>query len=328
MVSNLKVRLIPALLLMVLGTVSTVNPVFASITINTTTRTANTCVNGASCPPFKFHVQWDLTNTEAITALQWLSPSTGVQSLTNTFGLGGCTSGDVEYFGNAWAPPDPQAGGRVFVGAGTTGTFSAVDNMAIISGPGSTGCSPQSAGIPVNSTYKFLDGVGVANKIKVTRQFFFGTTPFATPELSLRPYIPRLFPRNSFTQVWYVDTSSTLVTKVSANCEFGGDTPGFGTYCKVTNWSGSSFAIFSPSTGIGLVDVRSSSVSCLGSTCTPLAVNLWIDQDGGSFSTATSVLLLQPNGGFTGTLTEEENLCFFDSTIWNPSLLPSLPSGC
>lgn len=56
------------------------------------------------------------------------------------------------------------------------------------------------------------------------------------------------------------------------------------------------------------------------------AVALWLDDDGGTDTNATSVLLLQPDGGFTGTVTETEYLCFYDSSIWAPSL--SLPAGC
>jgi hypothetical protein len=53
---------------------------------------------------------------------------------------------------------------------------------------------------------------------------------------------------------------------------------------------------------------------------------LWIDVDGGSFTTASSVLLLQPAGGFTGTVNEVEFLCFYDAETWTPSL--DLPAGC
>jgi len=53
---------------------------------------------------------------------------------------------------------------------------------------------------------------------------------------------------------------------------------------------------------------------------------LWVDMDGGSQTTASGVLLLQPPGGFTGTVVETESLCFYDNQIWTPSLM--LPAGC
>ena len=58
----------------------------------------------------------------------------------------------------------------------------------------------------------------------------------------------------------------------------------------------------------------------------PYGVALWIDVDGGSFTTASSVALLQPPGGFTGTVSDVQFLCFYDASIWKPSL--KLPAGC
>jgi hypothetical protein len=75
-------------------------------------------------------------------------------------------------------------------------------------------------------------------------------------------------------------------------------------------------AIHDPASGQGMI-VRHLSSS-------PVA--LWVDMDGGSQTTASGVLLLQPPGGFTGTVVENESLCFYDSQIWTPSL--ALPAGC
>ena len=56
------------------------------------------------------------------------------------------------------------------------------------------------------------------------------------------------------------------------------------------------------------------------------ATTLWIDMEGASQTTASSVALLQPPGGFRGTLTDVQTFCFYDASLWTPSL--TLPVGC
>jgi hypothetical protein len=59
----------------------------------------------------------------------------------------------------------------------------------------------------------------------------------------------------------------------------------------------------------------------------PIAAQLWIDNDLGSYTNASSFLLMSPAGGFNGGLvTEVETLCFYNSTLWTPSLIP--PAAC
>ena len=67
-----------------------------------------------------FFVIWNTgADTEAITGLSWM----GGSNLTTTYELDTCGNlgdgGNVPYFGNSWAPPDPQSGGLVLVGSGT-----------------------------------------------------------------------------------------------------------------------------------------------------------------------------------------------------------------
>ena len=92
------------------------------------------------------------------------------------------------------------------------------------------------------------------------------------------------------------------------DCEFG---------CEVTNWDGTWFAVHNPVSGGGMIVRHSFS---------QYPVALWVDMDGGSATTASSVLLLQPAGGFTGTVVEVESFCLYDSSSWTPSL--ELPAGC
>jgi hypothetical protein len=84
----------------------------------------------------------------------------------------------------------------------------------------------------------------------------------------------------------------------------------------VTDWNGTWFAIHNPETGMGMIVYHMPS---------PYPVALWIDEDGGSYTNSSSVLLLPPQGGFTGTVYENEYLYFYDSSSWVPSIKP--PAG-
>lgn len=265
-----------------------------SATIDPSTRTVTTDA---------FFVDWSDTNPEEIVDIRWMdSPN-----LTNTSVISGCPD-DLEYFGNSWVSGGEGTPGFVFVslvGWGSTGTWENPNRSNIRIDSSSAGC-PGSAEIPVQTKYRFFDGGPATNKIRVQRRFSFGSTPFP---YNFRPYIPRLYPRTAFTQVLHPDASGTsLVTQTSADCEFG---------CMVTDWDGSWFAIHDPSSGEGLIVRHDPS---------PYSVALWVDQDAASFTNCSSVLLLQPSGGFTGTVVEVEFLCFYDSSVWTPST--TLPPGC
>src|SRR5262249_44002784 len=127
--------------------------------------------------------------------------------------------------------------------------------------------------------------------------------PFTT---DLRPYIPRFYPASRYTNVYYPTTAGTLAQANEGSCDAG---------CELTSWTGTWFALTNWATGTGTIVRR---------TSPPASVALWVDQDGASVTSAPSVLLLQPQGGFTGTVSEQESFCFFSG--WTPSL--TLPTGC
>jgi len=246
-------------------------------------------------------VTWSATNPEEILGISY----NGSPNLTNSWPLFYCDRGDSEFFGNSWDNDLGPNGFAVPVGWGTTGTWADSGFNGVRIDSAASGCFG-TAGIPVQTSYRFFANTGGVGRMLVRRKFSFGASPFLH---NFRAYIPRLYPRDEFTEVIHPDaTGSALVTEVAANCEFG---------CAVTNWDGSWLAIHAPASGRGLI-VRHELSS------TPVA--LWVDLDGGSATTASSVLLLHPPGGFTGTLNEVESLCFYDSTTWAPAL--SLPNGC
>ena len=248
-----------------------------------------------------FRVQWSQTDPEEILGLSW----NGSPNLTNVWSHPFCPQGgDSEFFGNSWGT-DGGFNFRALVGWGSTGDWSSQGSSGADIASAASGCFGTSA-IPVDTRYRFFDHGSEVNRIVVQRRISFGTTP---ADLDFRPYIPRLYPRDRYGVVIHPDASGTsLETNIGNDCEFG---------CEVTDWNGTWFAIHDPASGSGMI-VRHA--------WSPYAVALWVDMDGGSATTASSVLLLQPPGGFTGTVLETESLCFYDSSSWTPSL--TLPRGC
>jgi hypothetical protein len=251
-----------------------------------------------------YYVVWSETNPEEVTCLSWR----GSDNLVSVYAHPEyCTDEDLEFFGNSWASENEGAPGFFFqslVGWGTTGTW-AEAGLEVAIASECTGCGGPS-GIPIATTYQFFEEEWKADLIKVQREIDFGTTPY---KHDVRPFIPRLHPADGFTEVLYpVVSGSALMTTTISACDYG---------CKVTDWNGTWFAMHNPETGLGMIVQHETSAD-------PVA--LWVDNDAGSFTNASAVLLLQPTDGFAGMVTETEYLCFYHSGIWTPSL--TLPSGC
>lgn len=248
-------------------------------------------------------VDWDEDNPEEIVALHW----NGSGNLTNTSTSPGCPD-DLEFFGNSWVSQDEGTDDFVFVslvGWGTTGTWKGQGSDGVKVDSSSSGC-PGSAGVKVQTRYQFTNSGAGANKFAVTRKVFFGGNQLL---YDFRPYIPRLYPRTTYSQVLHPNTAATILsTEDSMLCDFG---------CQVADWDGSWFAIHDPTSGSGLIVKRPAG--------SPPAA-LWVDQDTASNTSSSAVLLLKPSKGFTGMVEEKELLCFYNSTLWVPSL--TLPSWC
>lgn len=274
-------------------------------------------ITSTSATSGNLKVVWRAGDPERIDAIYWNPDGLmGAEpNLTNPHSTGNpCTDGLLQYFGNSWAPPDPQAGGKVLVGAGSSGTRMRGPDSKVVINSTSSGCTP-SANVSVNTIYKFWQGGMAQNKMRATRTFSF-ETPF---DRDFRPYIPRLFSIADFSQVIYPNaTATSLIYRtvggfLPSGCPFG---------CELSDWNGDSeatawFAIHDPGSGRGIVVKRTPNAN---------ASALWIDWDGGSNTNASSVLLKKPAGGFTGEIVETETLCFYDSSTWTPSL--TLPPGC
>jgi hypothetical protein len=273
-----------------IGVLVVVANVFA-FSVDPSTRTVTT---GA------FRVQWSLSNPEEIVGLEWK----GSPNLTNRAAFDCSGYGDLEYWGDSWGTGE-GSDFVALVGWGTTGTWSSSTMNKVGIASSASGCFGTS-GIPVQTSYRFWDKGAAANRILVQRKIAFGSTPFT---YDFRPYIPRLYPRDSYSQVLHPNAAgSAVVTETSADCEHG---------CAVGDWNGSWFALHDPASGQGVIVRHAASA---------YPVALWVDQDADSFTTSSSVLVLQPAGGFTGNVAETEFLCFYDGSSWTPSLV--LPAGC
>ncbi len=317
----------PLLFLAVLTLLTVFAGAVLAQTINPTTRTVTTT---------NFSVTWSTSNdTEAITNINWM----GGQNLTNNQGIGTCwpeAPGSVEYFGNSYAPPDPWAGGLVLVGGGTTtpagttawtGQILSSGTVQVTINSSSTGCPPSSAGINVQTTYSFLNPENSStNSFGVQRAFDFTTTTFAH---DFRPYMARLSLYAGFTEVLYPDTSGALATLNVYDCGYGCTGPIVIPDATLLSplWDSTQgwFAIHNPTTLQGVVIARTPSTDPQGN---PIVAQLWVDndEDSDTGTNVSSFLLMSPTAGFTGgTVTEIETLCFYDSTIWTPSLTPPAP---
>jgi hypothetical protein len=249
----------------------------------------------------RFELHFSATNPEEISYLSW----NGSANLTNT-GVNDC--GDpLEYFGNSWSSPD--SGDFVsLVGWGQAGTWGVRGSNAVVVNSvseSSSGCFG-ALDIPVETNYRFWDHGPAADRIQVRRTFDFRSIALTQ---DFRPFMPRLYPSDGFSQVWHPNASGTsLLLEDPSLCELG---------CQVADWDNTWFAIHNPTTDSGLIVRRDLS---------SYDADLWVDQDGASFTNATGALLIAPAGGFTERLTEVQFLCFYDSSSWSPSL--SLPPGC
>ena len=115
----------------------------------------------------------------------------------------------------------------------------------------------------------------------------------------------------------------------ASDCDFGctGPTSAHGSAPLDPAWDSAEgwFAINDPATGQGVVVNR---VPSSHPQDKPISAQLWIDWDAGPpITNPSSFLLLSPTNGFSGGLvTEVETLCFYNSAIWTPSVVP--PVGC
>jgi len=282
------------------------------------TRTINTS---------SFSVRWSAQMGEQIESLKWsgLPGQEMARGAAFSSPLMQCAS---QLWGDSWAAPDPQTGGKVLVGYATPpGFFESSGNTVTLNGT-SVGCSPTSQllhPIGIRDTYQFFNSGPQANIIKVTREFDFGNSNATIfPQGIFRPYIPRL-DASRFSEVLYPTTTGANAGRGNiADLTVGPSNPLYCKFgCMADNWNGGWFALRDPTTQAGVIVKHDYSVDQSGNS---LRSKLWIDWDDPA-QTATSIVLVQPDDGLSGKVTEAESLCFFNRSTWNASS-SVLPDGC
>lgn len=248
------------------------------------------------------------TTGDRVDSITWID-STGTPINIVPKKGGGPVCGDpLEFFGQAYGEPE-----------GTTPSLVVSGSTSTWSGSGTTGKSKTSGSncqgaldAKVVTKYTVYSTPDRENEVRIVRKFKFNAS---TPMFSghgFRPYVPRLDVSGYDTVLWPNAANSALLSAVAVSC--GGD-------CEVTDWNQRWFADDNGS-GSGMLVIRSPK-----STAPAL---LTINWDLFSFSNLSSVVLIQPPGGWKAPVKEIEYLCFYDPTTWPAAdrAALKLPKSC
>lgn len=253
---------------------------------------------------------FSFSDADRVDAITWID-SHGA-SRTNYVAAGGPSHcGDPqEFFGQSYGEPEGNSPSMVFGGVQDkwTGT-GALKGVAATSVAGFCDTAPSAT---TKTTYKLATATNQLSELQVTRVFGFGaSTPVFTGH-GLRAYVARV-PLAAYPTVLAPNAAGTVVESYNAG--------GCGADCEVTDWNGRWFAD-DDGAGNGLMVIRSAS-----STAPAL---LAVNNDSFSASNLTSIVLLQPAGGWKAKVTEVEYLCFYDATSWPAAARNAgkLPKGC
>lgn len=158
------------------------------------------------------------------------------------------------------------------------------------------------------TTYVLSANPDRVNALRVSRTFTFNAQA-ATQSDNLRAYVARL-PLQSYPYVLVPETGGTIVKL--ATCD---------TACEISVWNGRWFAL-DDGKGDGIAIIRDSRSN------TPAV--LITNSDGTSNSNLSSIALREPVGGWSGTVTEVQWLCFYDAATWpkDRQSAGKLPAGC
>jgi hypothetical protein len=128
----------------------------------------------------------------------------------------------------------------------------------------------------------------------------------------LRVYVPRL-PASTHATVLAPNAAGTAINTFNSS--------GCGADCELTDWNGRWFAD-DDGAGSGVMVIRAAA-----STAPAL---LSINNDAFSASNLTSIVLIQPAGGWKAKVTETEYLCFYDPLSWTAAMRAAgkMPKGC
>ena len=257
------------------------------------------------------------TTLDRLDKLTWSGGSGGLagQNLVSNSGAGGDCNGDPhEFWGQSYGEPEGTDPLIIFAGTSATASnLTATSMTTTATGTITCGCGNNSqAGAPTTTVYNvFPAGDPNVNEVRVSRTIQFSSSTPVFNTNGVRGYVARL-PISTYNTVLVPNAAGTIVPYQASNCASD---------CEITDWNGQWFADDNGS-GSGMVVFRDSS------STSPAIVA--VNNDGSSASNLTSIVLLQPTGGWKAPVTETEWLCFYDPTTWTAAqqAAGTLPSGC
>ncbi len=256
--------------------------------------------------------KWTRDN-DRVDSLTWVN-SGGVTTpnLVANAVNGPFTCGDpVEFFGQADGYP-VQADPPLMVAAGEISSAHSKDGMAERINTHGKACKRAPALSAATSTDYILGKTPRdISSVRIVRDFLFGPTTPVFAQSGLRPYMARV-PLSTYPIVKLPDPSGKIVKYDVDKCANN---------CTVTDWNGTWLAD-DDGNGNGVAIIRSA-----------LSVNpafIVLDNDSYSQSNVSSLVLAQPDGGWTAPVEEIEYLCVYDAVSWpaHKQKAGKLPTGC
>jgi hypothetical protein len=250
-------------------------------------------------------------DADRVDSISWIDSngnSTG-NLAANSYSFTNCNDPD-EFFGEAEGEPD-EGQAPLMVTAGEVSSWTAAGATAGKTATTGFDCNNNPLSGKTKTVYKLFGSKSKVNEMEVKRKFLFNAKTQDFGNTGLRAYMARL-PISPYHYTLVPDSSGAVQTYDANNCGFP---------CEITDWNGKWLADDDGS-GNGVAIIRSAV-----STAPAIVV---IDSDGFSNSNVSSVVLEQPGGGWTSTVTEVEYVCFYDSTSWTVAAQAAgqLPTGC
>lgn len=249
------------------------------------------------------------TTSDRLDSITWIDSTGTPINIVPQHG-GPVVCGDpIEFFGQSYGEPE-----------GTSPTLVVAGNTSAWTSPSATTGKAKTTGsncqgrldAKVVTKYTVYTSPDRENAVRIVRKFKFDSSTPVFSGHGFRPYVPRLDQGIYHTVLWPNAANTQLLFADSGNC--AGD-------CEVTDWNQRWYADDSL-TGSGMLVIRSPK-----STHPAL---LTINWDSYSFSNLSSVVLIQPQGGWKAPVKEIEYLCFYDLQTWPVAdrVQLKLPAGC
>jgi hypothetical protein len=254
-----------------------------------------------------------LRDNDRVDSLTWVN-SSGVTTanLVANAVYGPFTCGDpVEFFGQADGYP-VQAGPPLMVVAGEISSAESMDaSMERINTHGRACRKSPALSAATRTVYTLGTTPRDINSVRIVRDFQFGPTTPVFRQSGLRPYMARV-PLSSYPIVKLPNSAGDIVEYNVNKCADD---------CTVTDWNGTWLAD-DDGKGNGVAIIRSAS------SLNPAFIVL--DNDSYSASNVSSLVLAQPQGGWTAPVEETEYLCVYDAISWpaHKQKAGKLPAGC